>query len=489
MSNSRIDDKVLDAYLYESADLLRGTIPGAEYQNYIFPLLFLKRISDVYEEEYQKAVELFGDDDLLISRYKFSFSIPEKCRWKYLRNTTKDVGTKIIKMFETIQNENPVLIGVFGNQNWANKEKLPDYLLHDLVEHFSKLTLSLETCPEDELGNAYEILLKRFADDGGNTAQEFYTNRTVVKLMAEILDPKTNESIYDPTCGTAGMLISSIYHVKNQNKEWRNMKVYGQEITPLTASIAKTNLFLNGVKEFKIATGDTLEHPAFYENEKIKQFDVVLANPPYSISQWNRTAFEHDKYGRNFLGTPSQGNADYAFFQHILKSMDPNTGRCAILFPHGVLTRDEEDFMREKLVKEDLIDCIIGIGKNLFYNCPMEACIIICRSVKPNDRKGKILFIDAKNEVTRKNSYSFLEEKHIEKIKKAYNLFNNCDGFAYVADLDEIGQNKFKLGISRYVHKLYIEEDVSSNEAIGEWLFQSNRLNAETKAVIKKLEA
>lgn len=263
-------------------------------------MLFLKRISDVYEEEYKKALERFGGNEKMVSLYKFSFTIPDDCRWSSLRSTTVDIGTKIIDMFHKIELSNPVLSGVFGNQNWANKQKLPDSLLRDLIEHFSKINLSMENCPEDELGNAYEILLKRFADDGGSTAQEFYTNRTVVKLMCEMLDPKTQESIYDPTCGTAGMLVSSIYHIKNKQEEWRNVKVYGQEITPLTASIAKTNLFLNGIKEFKIALGDTLGNPAFIENDKLQQFDVVLANPPYSISQWNRTAFEHDKYGRNF---------------------------------------------------------------------------------------------------------------------------------------------------------------------------------------------
>lgn len=486
MSN-RITPAELDSYLFESADILRDTVPGAEYQNYIFPLLFLKRISDVYDEERAAALKKYFGNEAALAMYKFSFNMPEGCRWEDLRNTSKDIGMKIIEMFRTIEKENPVLEGVFGNQNWANKQKLSDSLLNDLVEHFSKYALSIENCPEDELGQAYEILLKRFADDGGNTAQEFYTNRTVVKLMAEMLDPKTEESIYDPTCGTGGMLISSIYHVKNNKGEWRNMKVYGQEITPLTAAIAKTNLFLNGVKDFKITTGDTLEHPAFIENDRLMQFDMVLANPPYSISQWNRTAFEHDKYGRNFLGTPHQGCADYAFFQHILKSMNPVTGRCAILFPHGVLTRDEEDDMRRKLIENDLIECVIGIGKGLFYNCPMEACIVICRMVKPDSRKNKVLFIDAKKEVTRKNAVSFLEEKHIDKIAGAYKRFANIPEFSYAADISEISAAKYKLGVSRYVHPGEEElEDLS--DALGEWIILSNRRRVETSALNAMLE-
>lgn len=483
----RLTTAELDAYLYKSADILRDTISGAEYQSYIFPLLFLKRISDVYEEEYKKALERFGGNEKMVSLYKFSFTIPDDCRWSSLRSTTVDIGTKIIDMFHKIELSNPVLSGVFGNQNWANKQKLPDSLLRDLIEHFSKINLSMENCPEDELGNAYEILLKRFADDGGSTAQEFYTNRTVVKLMCEMLDPKTQESIYDPTCGTAGMLVSSIYHIKNKQEEWRNVKVYGQEITPLTASIAKTNLFLNGIKEFKIALGDTLGNPAFIENDKLQQFDVVLANPPYSISQWNRTAFEHDKYGRNFLGTPPQGRADYAFFQHILKSMNPVTGRCAILFPHGVLFRDEEKLMREKLIKSDLLECIIGIGKNLFFNCPMDACIVVCRTSKTQERKGKVLFINARDEVTRKNSQSYLEDVHISKIANAYRDFRDIEGFSKVRTLDEIAQKGSKLSIALYVDNAPIEPEVSFMDAYSDWLVSSSEGNKLTQEIIKLL--
>ena len=233
--------------------------------------------------------------------------------------------------------------------------------------------------------------------------------------MTELLEPNSGESIYDPTCGSAGMLISSIAHLKEAGKEWRNVSIYGQEVNSLTSAIGRMNLFLHGVKDFSIVNGDTLDNPAFIENGKLKQFDLVLANPPYSIKQWNQNAFSSDKYGRNFLGLPPQGRADYAFFQHILKSMDPKTGRCAILFPHGVLFRKEEKDMREELVKMDLIECIIGLGKNLFYNSPMEACIVICRSKKPASKVGKVLFINAVNEVTRKDAQSYLEEKHIKK--------------------------------------------------------------------------
>lgn len=191
--------------------------------------------------------------------------------------------------------------------------------------------------------------------------------------MTEILKPEPGEAIYDPTCGSAGMLISAIAYLKDQGKEWRNVSLYGQEINALTSAIARMNLFLHGIKDFHIVNDDTLANPAFIERGKLQKFDMVLANPPYSISEWNRDAFSKDKYGRNFLGTPPQGRADYAFFQHILMSLKPGTGRCAILFPHGVLFRNEEKEMREKLVRSDFLECVIGLGPNLFYNSPMEA--------------------------------------------------------------------------------------------------------------------
>lgn len=245
--------------------------------------------------------------------------------------------------------------------------------------------------------------------------------------------------------------------------------IYGQEIVTLTSAIARMNLLLHGVQDFEIVNADTLKTPAFTEKGKLKQFDMVLANPPYSIKQWDRTAFETDKYGRNFLGTPPQGRADYAFFQHILKSLDPVTGRCAILFPHGVLFRTEEQEMREKLVRSDLIECVLGIGRNLFYNSPMEACIIICRSNKPVERRGKILFINAKHEVTRKNAQSYLEESHIKKISDVYLNYENIDGFSKVVDNSEVLKNDGELTISLYLPEENDDEILSVEEAVEAW--------------------
>lgn len=322
--SKKITQDELESYLWGSAVLLRNHIDAGAYKQYIFPLLFFKRLNDVYEEETETAVKENGPEaDSWEETH--SFSIPDGAHWDDVRNVTENVGKAIRKAFRTIEKANSEkLQGIFGDGTWTNKNRLPDRLLKDLLEHFSSKTLSIENCPEDELGQGYEYLIKKFADDSGHTAQEFYTNRTVVHLMTEILKPESGESIYDPTCGSAGMLISSISYLKNNKKEWRNVSLYGQEINALTSAIARMNLFLHGIEDFKIINGDTLAAPAFIERGKLQQFDVVVANPPYSINQWNRDAFNTDKYGRNFLGVPPQGRADYAFFQHILKSMDLN---------------------------------------------------------------------------------------------------------------------------------------------------------------------
>lgn len=350
---NRITLEELKSYLWQSAVILRSKIDAGAYKQYIFPLMFFKRICDVYDEETAKAVEEYGEDIGFYPEHELhKFIVPAGHHWNDVRQITEDVGTAIVAAFRAIEKVNgDKMVGIFGDGAWTNKNRLPDRLLRDLLEHFSSRNLSLENCPEDELGQGYEYLIKKFADDSGHTAQEFYTNRTVVHLMTEILQPQSGESVYDPTCGTAGMLISCIAHLKDRGQEWRNLQIYGQEINQLTSAISRMNLFLHGIEDFHIANDDTLKNPAFIENGQIKQFDIVLANPPYSIKQWDRGAFENDKYGRNFLGTPPQGRADYAFFQHILKSLKPDTGRCAILFPHGILFRGEETDMRKKLVE------------------------------------------------------------------------------------------------------------------------------------------
>ena len=466
----RITIEELQSYLWNSAVLLRTSIDAGAYKQYIFPLLFFKRISDVYDEECEQILKEYGgDEEALEWDENHRFKVPKGAHWNDVRAVSENIGVAIVDAFRKIENANSdKLQGIFGDGAWTNKNRLPDHLLKDLIEHFSTKTLSIENCPEDELGQGYEYLIKKFADDSGHTAQEFYTNRTVVHLMTEMLKPESGESIYDPTCGSAGMLISAIAYLKDQGKEWRNVSVYGQEINALTSAIGKMNLFLHGVKDFTIVNGDTLKDPAFIVNGQLQQFDLVLANPPYSISQWDREAFMSDKYGRNFLGVPPQGRADYAFLQHIIKSMNPQTGRCAILFPHGVLFRSEEDAMREKLIKGDYLDCVIGLAANLFYNSPMEACIVICRMNKKPEKRGKVLFINAINDVERKNAQSYLTDEHIRHIADAYARYDNDEGFASVATIQDIENNKFSLSIPLYVKGSSIDETIKDERSLQE---------------------
>lgn len=488
--SSQIQLEELKSYLWNSAVLLRSHIDAGSYKQYIFPLLFYKRLCDVYDEEYNFAMKVSGgDDDYASFDTNHRFSIPKGYHWNDTREKSGDIGQAIINAFRAIEKaNNEKLHGVFGEGAWTNKNKLPDSLLKNLIEHFSSQTLSLANCPEDELGQGYEYLIKKFADDSGHTAQEFYTNRTLVHLMTEILKPQPEESIYDPTCGTAGMLISAIAYLKSIGQEWRNVRIFGQELNHLTSAIGRMNLFLHGVEDFVIVNDDTLKSPAFIEKGRLQQFDIVLANPPYSIKQWDREAFSKDRYGRNFLGTPPQGRADYAFFQHILKSMKPITGRCAILFPHGVLFRDEEKEMRENLVKSDLVECVIGIGKNLFFNSPMDACIVICRTQKPTERKGKILFIDAKDEVTRKNAQSYLEDHHIARIADAYSQFKKVEGFAATGTIDEIKSNGYMLSIPLYVKNgTPPPPEGSFEDALADWIAGENETQENYQAVMDLL--
>ena len=486
-------------FLWGAATRLRGQIDAAGYKEYIFPLLFFKRISDVYDEQYSDFVCEGGEDFAQMQSQELAIRIPDGAHWKDVREVTENVGQRLVEAFIAIEQANPGveangrviggLEGIFGPKDgWTNKAKMPDHIITSLIEDFSRYNLSLTSCPADEMGQAYEYLVGKFADDAGNTAQEFYTNRTVVTLMAEILQPKPNESIYDPTCGSGGMLVKCLDYLRSKGQPWQGVKVFGQEINALTASIARMNLYLNGVEDFSVVNADTLEKPGFVDGSHLRKFDIVLANPPYSIKQWNREKFMNDKWGRNFLGTPPQGRADYAFFQHILASMDDKTGRCAILFPHGVLFRDEEQAMREELIKLDFLECVIGLGPNLFFNASMEACIIICRKKKSSDRKGKVLFIDAKDEVTRKNAESYLEQHHIKKIVDAYNAFIDIDGFAKVVDNAAISSNRALISIQSYVVNSDNTQQYDYDESIKEWLNQSVIMHSQVNQFLNIIE-
>lgn len=471
--------KELESYLWGAATYLRGFIDAGDYKQYIFPLLFYKRICDVYDEEYEDALaESDGDLEYAAFDENHRFKVPAEAHWNQVRQVTVNVGQAISKALNEIQKVNAQqLQGIFGDADWTNKERLSDAMLCQLIEHFSSKNLNIKNVPNDELGNAYEFLIKKFADDSGHTAAEFYTNRTVVRLMTLIADPHEGESVYDPTCGSGGLLLNCAMMLKEQGKEYRTLRLYGQEINLITSGIARMNMLLHGFEEFNIVRGNTLSNPIFMEYDELQKFDIVLANPPYSIKSWDQAAFTDDPYGRNIWGTPPQGCADYAFQQHIMKSLKSDTGRCVVLWPHGILFRDAEREMRRKMIESDCVDCVIGLGPNLFYNSPMEACLLICRMQKPAQRKGKILFINAVDEVKRDKTISMLEEKHIDKIFKAYKEYKDIPGFAKVVSNEQILENGATLNISQYVSRLEVKDD-APKQSLGELLaaWQENRV-------------
>lgn len=480
MANKELDQKSLEKYLWGAATTLRGTIDAGDYKQYIFPLLFFKRISDVYDEEFEKALaESDGDMEYAAFAENHHFQIPEGARWQDVRETTVNIGQALQSAMRAIEQANPeTLQGIFGDASWTNKDRLSDAMLTNLIEHYSQHTLNLDNVPDDKLGNAYEYLIKEFADDSGHTAAEFYTNRTVVKLMTMIMDPQPGESVYDPTCGSGGLLLNCALHLKDEGKEYRTLKLYGQEINLLTSAIARMNMFMHGIEEFEIVRGDTLANPGLIENGELKKFNVILANPPYSIKSWDRQSFENDPYGRNLWGTPPQGCADYAFEQHIHKSMDENNGRCVQLWPHGILFRDSEKKMRKAMIETDTVECVIALGKNLFYNSSMESALLIRRTNKRQETKGKVLFINAFNQVEDKKTISYLLNHHIKNIFEAYVNYNDISGFSRIVTNEDILKNDGSLLVTNYVQSTRIAKSSTINieDTLSTWEDDSYKL-------------
>ncbi len=482
--------KQLEDYLWGAANILRGMIDAADFKQYIFPLLFFKRVSDLWDEEYQTALLVSGND---LSYAEFAenhrFQIPKGCHWEDVRKKTVDVGAFLQNALNGIEKANfEMLHDVFGDAQWTNKRRMSDEKMLDLIEHFSKMKLTIAEVPHDIMGEGYEYLIKKFADDSGHTAAEFYTNRTVVKLMTQITDPKSSESIYDPTCGSGGILLSAALHLKEQGKEYRTLKLYGQELNLITSAIARINMFMHNVDEFLIVQGDTLDSPQILENDELKKFDVIMANPPYSVKKWSQSKWMNDPFGRNIWGTPPQGCADYAFQQHIMKSLNPETGRCVVLWPHGVLFRDSEAEIRKRMIELDFVDAVIGLGKNLFYNSSMESCLLVCRMKKPKERKGKIIFIDAKDELRIDRTNAWLELKHIDKISKAYWNYKDVDGFAKVVSNKATLENNGNLNIQLYFKQNYTVNENKVEDLITEIKSSQKLINNSLQDLYSQLD-
>ena len=456
----------LEQYLSKAAWILKGPVDAADFKSYIFPLLFFKRISDVYDEEWQNALKESEGDKEYASLPEFHrFIIPEDCHWRNVRETTVNVGQAIEKALRGIEQSNQaMLFGIFGDTQWANKNKLSDHLLINLIEHFSQYTLSRANVDPDLLGQSYEYLIKHFADLTNKKAGEFYTPRSVVHLMGLITDPHEGESIYDPACGTGGMLMESINHLKENNEDFRTLKLYGQEKNLTSSSIARMNMFLHGLDDFQIVRGDTLRQPAFFEGDELQNFDCVIANPPFSLSDWGAEYWVNDPFGRNIAGVPPQGNGDMAWIQHMIKSMKSKSGRMAVVLPHGALFRKgAEGKIRQALLEMDLLEAVIGLGPNIFYGTQLAASVLIFRSNKQNDRKNKLIFIDASDQIRVGRAQNYLEPEHVNQIYNWYKDGIDVENYVKVTSIKNIKDNDFNLNIPLYVEKI-IEDNLPSVE-------------------------
>lgn len=480
----------LEQYLARAADLLRGSIDQADFKAYIFPLMFFKRMSDVYLEEFEQALEESGGDHEFASfAENHRFAIPDRNFWSDVRERTENLGAALQTAFREIEKANPeTLYGIFGNANWTNKDKLSDRKLADLIEHFSTKTLSNANVAPDVFGNAYEYVIKRFADQSNKKAGEYYTPRSVVRLLVNILDPQEGESVYDPACGTGGMLIEVIEHVKDAGGSPKTLwgKLYGQEKVLTTSAIARMNLLLHGVEDFKVVREDTLRNPAFYAGNRLARFDNVLANPPFSLKAWGDVGWASDRWGRNQLGgVPPKGYADWAWVQHMLTSADPNTGRVAVVLPQGALFRQgAEARIRTHILKAKKVEAVIGLAPNLFYGTGLAACVLILRHQRAADQDSKVLFINGEDLMKKGRNQNTLELEHAAELFDAYRGFADIAGRAHVADLAEIEGNGFNLNIPLYVAPAETGERITLADALAN-LDAAHERAKETRAALE----
>jgi len=462
----------LEQHLAKASDLLRGGIDQADFKAYIFPLMFFKRISDVYLEEYGQALEESGGDhEFAAFAENHRFTIPEGCLWSDVRSRTENVGAALSTAMRGIERANPdTLYGIFGNASWTNKSKLPDRVLIDLIEHFSSKPLTNRAVAPDVFGQAYEYLIKRFADQSNKKAGEYYTPRAVVKLLVNILDPQEGETVYDPACGTGGMLIEVIEHVKAAGGQVQLLwgKLYGQEKSLTTSSIARMNLLLHGIEDFRIVKDDTLRRPAFFTENRLARFDCVIANPPFSLEKWGADVWAADPWGRNhYGGSPNDSNGDWAWVQHMVASTAAKTGRVAVVLPQGALFRaGAEAKIRNAMLDADLVEAVIGLAPNLFYGTGLAACVLILRTEKPKNRTKKVLFIDGSDLFRKGKNQNTLEPEHATTLLDAYNGFADVDGLAAVVGAEKIKTNKGNLNIPLYVAPADTGEQITFDQAL-----------------------
>jgi type I restriction enzyme M protein len=460
-NKSITDVQALFNFLYEACNILRGPVGQDGFKDYITPLLYYKRISDVWDEETVQALkESDGDDEYARFPEQHRFVIPDGCHWQDLRVRTENIGSAIVESMRTIERNNPMtlygVLSTFSKAQWTNKSVLSDERLRNLVEHMSKVNLGNSKYSADLMGDAYEVLLKKFADISKSKAGEFYTPRTIVKLLVRIIAPQPGESVYDPACGSGGMLIEAVHHMHNSTMCCG--RLFGQEKNVTNAAISRMNLFLHGASDFTIMQGDTLRDPRIVQNGKLAQFDCVIANPPFSLDKWGAEIWESDKFGRNIWGTSQASNGDYAWIQHMICSMKPEKGRAAVVLPQGVLFREKKEYeMRKQLVQSDKLECVITLANNLFYGAGIPACLLIFRDRKPADKTGKVLMIDASGIYTAKRAQNELSSENVDTIFQLYSDFKNVEETAKVVTARDIEEKDYTLSVSRYIERKAIE--------------------------------
>ncbi|HUD19238.1 MAG TPA: type I restriction-modification system subunit M [Patescibacteria group bacterium] len=462
---SKLTLQQLEQFLWKSADILRGKIDSSDYKKYIFGLLFYKRISDVWDEEYKKVIDEYKDKALAEADYNHRFQVPKDCKWEVLTQTSENIGQKLNDIFDKITNVNsPKLDKIFDDLDFANKDRFPNETIQKLVNHFTQYNFGSNYISSDLLGDAYEYLIKEFAADAGKKGGEFYTPREVERIIIGIVKPHQKDHIYDPTVGSGGFLLEAYNYLKAKTNDQvaRTLYLYGQEINISTFAIAKINMFLHGLDSSDIRRGDTLANPQFLNNlGNLQTFDIVVANPPYSIKDWEFELFKTDKYGRTKdFDAPPDKNADFAFVLHIIKSLNTN-GRAGIVLPHGVLFRaGNEGKIREQIIKNDLIEAIIGLPPRLFYGTPIPAIILILNKNKRPERQGKVIFINAEDEFETGRKQNYLRKIDIEKIIKTVDAFQPVPRYAEISTIEQIAKKEYFLNIRRYVDASKIEPPI-----------------------------
>jgi type I restriction enzyme M protein len=456
---SLMSQQELESRLWDAANALRGPVDPSDFKSFVFPILFFKWISDTWHVEHAEALAEVGPD---ISPEEESdyhrFSVPEGCHWFDVVSVASNLGVRLRDALDRLSQANSsTLAGIFGIVDWADKDRIPEVNLRNLLDAFNGLTLNRTVVTNDMLGAAYEYLLKQFADESGRKAGEFFTPRAVVHLLIQLLEPQPGENIYDPACGSGGMLVETSNAVRAEGGDTRTLRLYGQEVNLTTSAIARMNLYLHDLEDFHIIREDTLRDPRHLNPDgSLRKFDIVIANPPFSLKNWGQETWVADPFGRSFCGTPPASTADYAWIEHMVSSMASSGGRVGVVMPHGVLFRGgAEQRIRQCIIEADLLQAVVGLPSNLFYSTTIPACLLIFRATKEEAYRGIIRIVDGSRRFEKGRNQNRLNDSDVEAIVTAFRSDNPELGARRVparsVTISEIANNGWDLSISRYV--------------------------------------